>query len=136
MDNFFGTWKQEGKAENLGEVIDSLGGGKTFEAMINGSNQLTIGKCGDKYTLTQSILDLNLSKTFTFSLGEPVEDTDLFGRKFKAILKLENPNLLSEHVTLWSEDPFDCTFEIIGDTLEWKIKAKGHVSKMTAKKIA
>ncbi|XP_029658203.1 uncharacterized protein LOC115232460 [Octopus sinensis] len=139
MDNFFGTWKQEAKPENMKAVMDATVGvsDKEKDYMINMLSKFVIGRSGDQYSITHSCEDPQLTKTYIFDLDEPLESTDIFSRKFKSIFKLVNPNYLTETCTEWTDGVIELTYEITGDdTMTWKLNYKGHTSTTILKKVA
>ncbi|XP_014767455.1 uncharacterized protein LOC106867166 isoform X2 [Octopus bimaculoides] len=138
MDNFFGTWKQEGKAENMKAVMDATTGvsDKEKDLMINMLNNFVISRSGDKYSMVHSCDDPQLTKSYIFDLDEPLESTDIFGRKFKSIFKLANPNLLTETCSEWTDGVIDISYEITSsDTLKCSIQLKGVTSTSIFKKV-
>ncbi|GAB1602498.1 uncharacterized protein LOC115232460 [Argonauta hians] len=139
MDNFFGTWKQEIKAKDMKDVLGSTDvTDEVKDNMSNMMNQFVISKSGDdKYSMVHSSENPTTSETYIFALNEPIEGTDIFGKKFKSTFKLENPNRLAEHITEWTDHPIYCTYEIEnGDTMIRRTNINGRVCITVLKKIA
>ncbi|GAB1602499.1 uncharacterized protein LOC115232460 [Argonauta hians] len=137
MENFYGTWKQEGKAENLQVVLDSTDmTDEQKEKAIKSEGTVTISQAGEKYSFFHSINDGEYSKEYIFALDEPFEATDVFGYKSKSTLKLESPTKLLERCMETSDSVVLITYEIIKDTMHVTMDCKGNQSIMVFNKIA
>ncbi|XP_029658337.1 uncharacterized protein LOC115232539 isoform X2 [Octopus sinensis] len=137
MENFLGTWKQEAKAENMEALLAITDvTDKEKEQMTNMISKFEISQDGDKYTLVHTTDDPPATKSYVFALGEPLESTDILGRKFKSIFKLVNSNLLTETCSEWTEGVIDISYEITSsDTLKCSIQLKGITSTTIFKKV-
>lgn len=128
MAAFVGKWKQnEFDHKNFQEFIKVAGvpedlAEESFKVRIIWEIQ----QDGKKWNMNVTTITKPIvSKNYEFTLGEPYESTDLFGRKFKMVTELINDNKIKEVCTEWSESSIDIVREVKGNEMFNTATCKG-----------